>query len=117
VIFYIEGLAGWLFIIAILGYGRRFLSFSNGFIRYTGLASYPYYILHQTVIVIIGFFVVQWAAGVAVKYVLILVAAVVVTAALYELLVKRFNVIRFLFGMKPLKKKAPEAPAARPKAA
>ena len=105
---YLIGLAPWLFIIAILGYGRRFLSFSNGFLRYTGRASYPYYILHQTVIVVIGFFVVQWAASVAVKYVLILVAAVVVTAALYELLAKRFNVTRFLFGMRPKKKPAEE---------
>ena len=108
VIFYVVGLAPWLFIIAILGYGRRFLSFSNGFLRYTGLASYPYYMLHQTVIVFVGFFVVQWAAGVAVKYGLILVAAIVVTAALYELLVKRFNVMRFLFGMRPRRRPAKE---------
>ena len=114
---YLIGLAPWLFIIAILGYGRRFLSFSNGFLRYTGLASYPYYILHQTVIVVIGFFVVQWAGSLAVKYLLILVAAVVVTAALFELLVKRFNVTRFLFGMRPLKKAAPDAAATRPRAA
>jgi hypothetical protein len=64
--------------------------------------------LHQTVIVIIGFFVVQWAAGVPVKYVLILVASMVVTAALYELLVKRFNVTRFLFGMRPKKRPVEE---------
>jgi peptidoglycan/LPS O-acetylase OafA/YrhL len=114
VIFYLAGLAPWFFIIAILGYGRRFLNFSNDFLRYTGLASYPYYMLHQTVIVIIGFFVVQWAASVPVKYTLILVASVVVTAALYELLVKRFNFMRFLFGMKPSKKKQAEAPRVRP---
>jgi hypothetical protein len=70
--------------------------------------------LHQTVIVIIGFFVVQWAASVPVKYGLILVASVAVTAALYDLLVKRLNVLRFLFGMKPLKKKRAEAPSVRP---
>jgi hypothetical protein len=52
---------------------------------------------------------VQWAASVAVKYVLILVAAIVVTAALYELLVRRFNVTRFLFGMRPKKKPAKES--------
>ncbi len=111
---YLIGLAPWLFIIAILGYGRRFLSFSNGFLRYTGLTSYPYYILHQTVIVVIGFYMVQWATSVAVKYALILVAATVVTAALYELLVRHFNVTRFLFGLKPLKKKQAEAPTVRP---
>jgi membrane-bound acyltransferase YfiQ involved in biofilm formation len=64
--------------------------------------------LHQTVIVIIGFYVVQWAASVAVKYALILVAAIVVTAALYELLVRRFNVTRFLFGMRPQKRPVEE---------
>jgi glucan biosynthesis protein C len=110
---YVRGFAPWFFVIAILGYGRRFLRSSNNFLRYTGEASYPAYILHQTVIVIIGFYVVQWSAGILVKYLTILVAAVVVSTIIYDLLVKRTNVTRFLFGMR-LKKKPPEAPAQSP---
>jgi glucan biosynthesis protein C len=111
---YIVGFAPWFFVIAILGYGRQFLTSSNKFLKYTGEASYPYYILHQTVIVIIGFYVVQWQLGGAAKYLLILAAATAVTALLYDLLIKRFNLFRFLFGMKRLKKKESPVPAPKP---
>jgi peptidoglycan/LPS O-acetylase OafA/YrhL len=111
---YTVGFAPWFFVIAILGYARQFLASSNKFLRYTGEASYPYYILHQTIIVIIGFYVVQWQVGLAVKYVVILAAAIAVTALLYELLVKRFNLFRFLFGMKVLRKERSPAPSPKP---
>ena len=111
---YAVGFAPWFFVIAILGYGRLFLTSSNKFLKYTGEASYPYYILHQTIIVIIGFYVVQWQLGVAVKYLFILAAATAVTALLYELLIKRFNLFRFLFGMRLSKKEKPPVPAPKP---
>jgi peptidoglycan/LPS O-acetylase OafA/YrhL len=114
IVAYIVGFAPWFFVVAILGYGRRFLTSNNKFLKYTGEASYPYYILHQTIIVIVGFYVVQWQLGIAVKYVLILVAATAVTALLYELLVRRFNLFRFLFGLKPLKKEKQPVPAPKP---
>ncbi len=71
-------------------------------LRYAREASYPIYILHQTVIVAVAFVVVGWDAGVAVKYVTILVAASAGTLLVSELLVRRFNLVRFLFGMKPI---------------
>jgi peptidoglycan/LPS O-acetylase OafA/YrhL len=100
----------WFCLIALLGYGKQFLNFTNRFLQYFGEAAYPVYILHQTVIVVIGFYVVQWdtsaalgtGAGVPVKFVTIVVASFVITAILYEV-VKRTNVTRFLFGMRPLK--------------
>ena len=103
---YVTGFAPWFFLISILGYGRKYLNSSNKFLRYTGEASYPVYILHQTVIVIIGFYVVQWNAGIPTKYVTILVAAVIVSMIIYDLLIKRTNVTRFLFGMRLKKKPA-----------
>jgi glucan biosynthesis protein C len=115
---YANGFAPWFFLIAILSYGRRFLTSGSGrslsarFLRYTGQASYPVYILHQTVIVIIGFYVVQWNAGILIKYVTILAAAVIVSTIIYDVLIRRTNVTRFLFGMR-LKKKPAEAPSQR----
>jgi peptidoglycan/LPS O-acetylase OafA/YrhL len=93
-------LSSWCFLVALLGYGRRFLSFSSGFLRYFGEAAYPLYILHQTVIVVIGYYVVRWELNVFVKFGVILVAGTAVTILLYDLLVKRSNVTRFLFGMR-----------------
>ncbi len=112
-VYYDSGFAAWFFLIAILGYGKQFLNFINGFLKYASEAAYPFYILHQTVIVVIGFYVVQWDTGVLVKFVTIVVASLVVTTVLYDLLVRRINVTRFLFGMRP-KKKLPATPAPRP---
>jgi len=96
------GFVGWSSLIALLGYGKQFLSFTNKLLKYGIGASYPYYIIHQTAIIAIGFSVVQWNAGVLVKYVTIVVASFVATAILYEV-VKRINVTRFLLGMRPLR--------------
>jgi len=97
---YLFCFAPWFFVVAILGYGRKFLNFSNKFLTYNAQASYPLYILHQTVIIIIGFYVVQWWASISVKFATILVLSLIATTLIYDLLVKRTNLTRFLFGMK-----------------
>ena len=107
-----KGLLPWISLLAILGYGRKFFSFSNRFLRYFAQASYPYYFLHQTVIVVLGFHILQWQAGVAVKFVAIVGASFLVTAAWYDLVVKRFRVTRFLFGLKSWPKPLRASPSA-----
>ena len=112
-----ESFIAWLCLIALLGYGRQFLNFSNRFLRYFGEASYPLYILHQTVIVIVGYYVVQWSAGVLPKLLVIMGVSFLITLALYDLVVRRTKVTRFLFGMRPLQKKTTEASTVRPEEA
>jgi peptidoglycan/LPS O-acetylase OafA/YrhL len=103
----------WAIIIALLGYGKRFLGFTDGsrlsdkFLIYYGESAYSFYLLHQPILSFIGFYVVQWRAGILAKYVTIAVATFVATTALYEVLVRRFNVMRFLFGMRPKRKLSP----------
>jgi glucans biosynthesis protein C len=78
---------------SILNRNARFLSYANE-------AVLPFYILHQTVIIVIGYYIVQWDTGVGLKYLAISTASFIVIMLIYEILVKRFNVLRFLFGMK-----------------
>jgi glucan biosynthesis protein C len=99
-----DTLRSWLFIIAILGFGSRYLNFNKRFLGYANEAVLPFYILHQTIILIIGFFVLQWSMGIAPKYFIITTSSFIAIMAIYELLVRRINVLRFLFGMR-LKKK------------
>ena len=94
----------WCSLIAILGYGKQFLSFTNRFLNYQGEASYPVYILHQTIIVAIGYFVIRWQLHLGLKFVVIVVASVLTTFGIYEIFVKRTNFTRFLFGMRPKKR-------------
>ncbi len=109
---YLAGFIPWFFLIALLGYGRRFLSSPSRVLSYLSEASYPLYTLHQTVIVIIGFYVVQWQGDVLVKFSIVLATSLATTILVYDLLVKRAGATRFLFGMRP-KKRAP-VPSAPP---
>ena len=61
---------------------------------------YPFYIFHQTVIIVIGYFVTQMPWPLSVKALALLVSAFAVTAVLCLLLVYPFNVCRRLFGLK-----------------
>jgi glucan biosynthesis protein C len=98
---FLRGFNSWFWLMAILGYAHRYLQFSNRLLAYANTAVLPFYILHQTVIVIIGFYLVHWDAGVMLKYAALSTTSFVVIMALYELVVKRFWLLRFLFGMKP----------------
>ena len=86
--------------IGLLWLGRRFLNFNNRFLAYANEAVLPFYILHQTVIFIVGFFVIQWSSGIATKYLMITIVSFAVIMAIYEILIKRVSIVRSLFGMK-----------------
>jgi hypothetical protein len=47
-----------------------------------------------------GFWIAGWDAGVMVKFLIISTMSFTVILALYELVVKRVQALRFLFGMK-----------------
>ena len=99
-------LHAWFWLTAILGFAHRHLTSTNGFLRYANEAVLAFYILHQTLILMIGYYIVQLDTPIIIKYVLVTILSFAATAALYEPLIRRFNVLRFLFGMKPRRSKA-----------
>jgi len=106
---FLRAFNSWCWLIAILGFGSIYLNFNNRVLKYAGEAVLPFYILHQSVIIVIGYFIIGWTAPVALQYLFLTTASFVAIMALYELFVRRINVMRFLFGLKP-GKRAP-APA------
>lgn len=108
-LFFVATFNRWFWLMALLGLGIRYLNADNRVLRYARDAAYPFYILHQTVIVVIGYYVVRSNAGVAVKFLVIAATSLVISIAIYDLVVRRTNLTRFLFGMKSLPR-----PAAQP---
>jgi glucan biosynthesis protein C len=98
----LRGLSVWCWLLAVFGFGMQHLNSQTPFLKYANQAVLPFYILHQTVIVCLGYFVVQWAIPDLLKFALILIVSFLITIGLYEFLVRRFNLLRFLFGMKLL---------------
>ena len=68
---------------------------------YAKEAQLPFYVLHQLPIVLIGYFVVQWQVNALVKYVVIVLGALVTTLVMYDIGVRRTWPTRFLFGLRP----------------
>jgi surface polysaccharide O-acyltransferase-like enzyme len=66
----------------------------------------PVYILHQTVVFVIGYYVVQWEMAALLKYFVISLSSLAATLLLYEFAVRRTQVTRWLFGMRPRQDRA-----------
>ena len=94
----------WCWILAFLGYGQHLLNFGNHLLHYANEASYPFYILHQTVVVAVGHLIVKLNWGVYPKFFVITIGSLLFTVLIYEVLIRRINGSRYLFGMKLIKK-------------
>ena len=88
----------------ILGLGFKHWNINNKALAYGSQAVLPFYILHQTIILWVGSFVIPLNMYFLLKYLIISTSSFILIMLIYDLLVKRLNVIRFLFGMR-LKKK------------
>jgi glucan biosynthesis protein C len=97
---FIANVFTWIVLMALMGYGRCYLSFENPLLRWARDASYPIYILHQTVIIAIGYFVIQHAWAPWVKYWIVFSGTLVSCIVIYEWCIRRFALSRILFGMK-----------------
>jgi glucan biosynthesis protein C len=90
----------WCWIVFVFSIGTKFLNFNNKILSYCNEAVLPFYILHQTIILTIGFFIIQWNLNIMLKYLIISTSSFALIMVIYELLIRRFNITRFLFGMK-----------------
>ncbi len=94
------GFSCWFWLVALLGLGQRSLSFTNRFLAYSSEAVLPVYILHQTVIVVVAFFVLRLSLPILPALLLVFVLSSAGSIIVYECIVKRLKWIRFLFGMR-----------------
>jgi glucan biosynthesis protein C len=92
--------SAWSWLFAILGFGMRFLAFDRPFLRYANEGVLPFFILHQTVLLGIGYFIMTWEIPDALKWAIVFTSSFIVIITLYTLLIRKLDLFRFLFGMK-----------------
>ena len=91
--------------LALVGYGKHYFNRTHHVLNYLNQAVYPFYILHQTVIVLIAYYIVQTQnESILSKYIYTVGITFFVTVLTYHLLVRPYALTRFLFGMKPKEK-------------
>jgi glucans biosynthesis protein C len=109
----LKGVDGWLWVVAILGFARARTgrprptpapAATSGRARrlaaYANDAVLPFYVLHETVIVVVAYAVLSWPIGGGLQYWVIALTSLAATLVLYDLGVRRHPVTRFLFGLK-----------------
>jgi len=110
---FVRGILCWSWLVAICGFASRYLRSGNGFLKYANEAVLPFYILHQVVILCAGFYVLRLHTRLWLEYLIIVTVSFATIMAMYELLIRRVNVLRVLFGMKALRRVQP-VPVTRP---
>ncbi len=89
-------------ILAIFGYAGNYLNRNNAFLAYANQAVYPFYILHQTITVSLGYYVKDLEWGFGTKFLFLSTGTFIITFLIYEFLIRRRNILRPLFGLKSL---------------
>jgi glucan biosynthesis protein C len=90
----------WFTVITIIGYGQHYLNKPHPWLSKINEGLYPFYILHQTVIIVIGYYICQLDWSISAKYWTIGLLTLVLCVALYLTLIRTNKVMRFLFGLK-----------------
>ncbi|MBK1811617.1 acyltransferase family protein [Clostridium sp. YIM B02505] len=89
----------WISLLAWIGYGKRYLNFNAGFLSYFSKAAFPIYIMHQTYLIIIGYFILRTVNIFSLQYISIILLTFIICLISYEI-IRRFRLTRFLFGIK-----------------
>lgn len=89
---------GWTGILTLLGFGQTILNFKNQISSYFARASFPVYIMHMTVLVIISYWTLKLSIGIWGQYFLIIAISFLITVLLYEI-IRRIPYIRGLVGI------------------
>jgi peptidoglycan/LPS O-acetylase OafA/YrhL len=92
--------SGWCWTSFMLYIGMRYLDRDSKVLRYSLSASLPFFVVHQPVILAVAYFVVQWDMGILPKFLVLVVSAFTVSLGLYQFVIRRFGLLRAMFGMK-----------------
>ena len=104
----LQPLVAWSWVLALVGYGKKYLNRKHKILDYLNQAVYPFYILHQTVIVVLVYYIVQTQnESILSKYIYTVGMTFFITVFTYHLLIRPYALTRFLFGMKPKNEKKP----------
>ena len=91
----------WSCILTLLGFAQRFLNRESLQLRYLTGAIFCYYVLHQTITIIAGYYLTTYQLGVVVESALVLGITIAGCVLGYEL-IRRIPGIGILFGVHPV---------------
>lgn len=93
----------WSWILVIFGFAANNLNVESSLIKYRNKAVYPFYILHQTITVISGYFLIDLNMHYSLKMLIMIICTYGGSWLLYEYIVLKTPIIQPFFGVKKTK--------------
>lgn len=90
----------WFTVITVIAFGQHYFNKPHPWLSIINEGLYPFYILHQTVIIFIGYYICQLSWSIAAKFWSVSLLTLASCLVFYLLVIRPFNPIRILFGMK-----------------
>jgi glucans biosynthesis protein C len=98
--FLLDAIQIWSIILSIIGFAKKYLNNSYNILQYLNQAVFPFFIIHQTIIVALGYWIVQLNVSILSKYLLLSICSSMLIFGIYEFIIRRTKLTRFLYGMK-----------------
>jgi peptidoglycan/LPS O-acetylase OafA/YrhL len=95
-----NGFAMWAWLLTLLGYAQHNLNFDNAILRRFTPISLPFYIVHQTVLIAIGYYVLRAGFSLYPAFITIVALTFVASWLLADFGIRPWGVSRLCFGMK-----------------
>lgn len=99
----------WAFIVAILGYGARYLNRGGPVLRYLTVGVFPFYIVHQTIIVVVAHNLSTLGLPQLLEAGIVIGATFAGCFVAYEV-ARRAGWLGLLLGVQPMSRPTPEKP-------
>nr|WP_319267950.1 acyltransferase family protein [uncultured Draconibacterium sp.] len=96
----------WSWILAIFGFSSKYLNRKSALLSYRNAAVYPFYILHFTITLLLGYLIKDAAIHYLLKILLMIIGTYGISFIFYEFVIRRVPLLQPLFGVK-MKSSAP----------
>ncbi|TSI03203.1 acyltransferase family protein [Lysinibacillus sp. BW-2-10] len=96
----VKVIACWSWLCVIFSLAAKYLAFSNRFLTYSSEASMPFYVLHQPIIVFIGFLIHDLSWPILYKMIFLILSSFSIIMLIYHFVIRKINILRILFGLK-----------------
>ena len=93
------GFGPWAWILTFLGYAQRYLNFDNAILRRFVPISLPFYILHQTVLIAIGYYIIQAGFAMYPAFLIISTLTFIASWILADFGIRPWKITQLCFGM------------------
>lgn len=97
----LDGFYGWMMVCAVCGYAVQYLNRPSAVLSHLNEAVLPIYVLHQPILLVAAFYVFPLKLPLAEEAALLAAITGLGSLLLFEVAIRPFGIMRFLFGLKP----------------